>query len=549
MDYSIDRFSDRFASSVDSDMTALPSTSMPRKLETTFCRDFTCCGQALDDLHDLLQHYEECHVRFEDDDMPTMMSDDDHSGSSSSASSSSQPPSPRAPSARRSADFDDASAFPAVAGAAGLKGKKRSFGQYSSGTSNSAVHQSLRRALIDGGVGRAGAGGAPSIYSVNSPFSTPDSSIPGTPIGDADDAAFFGGVTPSFSSLSLRGGFDAENTLPSCAPPNLFFPSGGSGAAASAAQQPPTKRERINTAGAAVAAGAAPESHISRPGATLVVDKPFKCPAPGCDKAYKQMNGLKYHRLHGHCNQNNLPPSQQMQQTPAGSRAATPTRPVAGSPARPTINTGVAAKAGAASPALSGTPTPTSSAPTSPRTAATAALAANTEYKVEKMYLCQVGACGKRYKNLNGLRYHYLHSGSHGMLGLALLSSNGGGQSARVDGATGRPAVSTNTLTSAQLAAAAQAAVAAQNAARPVPANQAAQAAKAALAARPMAPVAGAAPVKPAGVAAAPAPAAPRPMVSAAPAVSSMPKTVSAPAVNATIAHPSLPLGPSPKLA
>ena len=32
--------------------------------------------------------------------------------------------------------------------------------------------------------------------------------------------------------------------------------------------------------------------------------KPFKCPIPGCDKAYKQQNGLKYHRLHGHCNSN-----------------------------------------------------------------------------------------------------------------------------------------------------------------------------------------------------------------------------------------------------
>ena len=32
--------------------------------------------------------------------------------------------------------------------------------------------------------------------------------------------------------------------------------------------------------------------------------KPFKCPVIGCDKAYKQQNGLKYHRLHGHCNAN-----------------------------------------------------------------------------------------------------------------------------------------------------------------------------------------------------------------------------------------------------
>ncbi|KAF9925833.1 Transcriptional regulator of ribosomal biogenesis protein [Linnemannia zychae] len=37
------------------------------ELETAFCRDFYCCGLTLMDLHDLLRHYEECHVRFEDD--------------------------------------------------------------------------------------------------------------------------------------------------------------------------------------------------------------------------------------------------------------------------------------------------------------------------------------------------------------------------------------------------------------------------------------------------------------------------------------------------
>ncbi|KAK9761564.1 Transcriptional regulator of ribosomal biogenesis proteins, partial [Basidiobolus ranarum] len=36
----------------------------PRDLEGSFCRDFSCCGLVLEDLHDLLQHFEECHVRF-----------------------------------------------------------------------------------------------------------------------------------------------------------------------------------------------------------------------------------------------------------------------------------------------------------------------------------------------------------------------------------------------------------------------------------------------------------------------------------------------------
>jgi hypothetical protein len=39
-----------------------------RDLEASFCRDFECCGLVLNDLHDLLQHYEEYHVRSEDDD-------------------------------------------------------------------------------------------------------------------------------------------------------------------------------------------------------------------------------------------------------------------------------------------------------------------------------------------------------------------------------------------------------------------------------------------------------------------------------------------------
>ncbi|KAL1917916.1 uncharacterized protein VTP21DRAFT_3750 [Calcarisporiella thermophila] len=33
-------------------------------------------------------------------------------------------------------------------------------------------------------------------------------------------------------------------------------------------------------------------------------DRPFKCPVPGCDKAYKNHNGLKYHHQRGNCNLN-----------------------------------------------------------------------------------------------------------------------------------------------------------------------------------------------------------------------------------------------------
>ncbi|KAL7318663.1 Transcriptional regulator of ribosomal biogenesis proteins [Mucor circinelloides] len=36
-----------------------------------------------------------------------------------------------------------------------------------------------------------------------------------------------------------------------------------------------------------------------------LIEKPYRCQVEDCDKAYKNANGLKYHRLHGHC-----PPSE-----------------------------------------------------------------------------------------------------------------------------------------------------------------------------------------------------------------------------------------------
>lgn len=83
--------------------------------------------------------------------------------------------------------------------------------------------------------------------------------------------------------------------------------------------------------------------------------------------------------------------------------------------------------------------------------------------QTEKTYVCQVGNCDKRYKNLNGLRYHYLHSGSHGLLGLQLLHANGGGASAKADSVSGRPPVSTDTLSREQIVQAAAAAQALLN--------------------------------------------------------------------------------------
>ena len=493
MDYSISRF----GTSTESDVTVAPSSV---RLESTFCRNFTCCGQKLDDLHDLLQHYEECHVRFEDDEMPAMIADDEVESSDSSTASTSQPSSPRTSNAGSTAsaaatataattpgattdstvttptgldDTDKTSAFDtAVMRSPSLsKGKKRSFGQYANASSanpNGAIHQSLRRALIDGGVGRR-TPGSPNIYAPNSPFSTPGSSIPGTPSIDAENDSYFSnGLNPAaFSALSIRSSNADEHHLPSCAPPNLFFPASGT---ASSSSQPPAKREKTS---AVTNASTIALENALRAGAANI-DKPYKCPAPGCDKAYKQMNGLKYHRLHGHCNQNNLPITAQAAAQPPTIHITTNSTKTSPQP-----ESGIKGEDGEATPSMGSPSSPTASSnsspdPASPATHAPIALG-------DRLYICQVGACGKRYKNLNGLRYHYLHSGSHGLLGLQLLQS-GGGASAKVD-ATGRAPVSTSTLSQEEIAAAAQAAQLAQEQIQAQAAKNAAATAAAAAAA------------------------------------------------------------------
>lgn len=88
--------------------------------------------------------------------------------------------------------------------------------------------------------------------------------------------------------------------------------------------------------------------------------KPFKCPVIGCEKAYKNQNGLKYHKQHGHQNQ-------QLKENTDGTFSIVD---------------------------------PATSIP----------YPGTTGMEKEKPYRCEV--CGKRYKNLNGLKYHRQHSPS-----------------------------------------------------------------------------------------------------------------------------------------
>ncbi|GAA5817246.1 hypothetical protein MFLAVUS_010789 [Mucor flavus] len=211
-----------------------------RELEATFCRDFACCGLILEDLHDLLQHYEECHVRLEDEESSFY---DDHEASSSSWSVSSSSSSSLA-SVPNSPTMEHEGQETIVA----LKKKAAAY-------------------LSD-------------LYN-STPLVSP---TPTTYEEQEDNLPVKSGKKRSTSPLSA---FD------------LLTQSAAKKIALASADLPNTPllsdEEFLAQAGALLASA---NSNSFLHGA----DKPYKCPVGGCDKAYKNPNGLKYHNQHGHCN-------------------------------------------------------------------------------------------------------------------------------------------------------------------------------------------------------------------------------------------------------
>jgi transcription factor SFP1 len=135
---------------------------------------------------------------------------------------------------------------------------------------------------------------------------------------------------------------------------------------------------------------------LSRPASSLLLSKPFRCPKPNCNKSYKQANGLKYHMTHGSCNF--APPKdlEQVQALLASKRSQRQAAEANGEEVDASF--GVISEGEMR----------------------------EVEREAERRlrpFACGVADCQRRYKNMNGLRYHYQHSGDHGAIGLALLAS------------------------------------------------------------------------------------------------------------------------------
>ncbi|KAI1315959.1 hypothetical protein EDD11_010598 [Mortierella claussenii] len=360
-------------------------------LETNYCKNFSCCGLTLGDLHALLQHYEEAHVRFEEDEEDDLLAaagftDDD----GWSTHSESAPNSPQMGGTRqlKSAFSSVSAANAAAATAAAL-------------TAACAKDTSIS---LMGSKKKANGVSLSDIYSEDSAF-IPDeavSAFPNSILRTATQAS--SSISKKRDLATFSSSFDAQSPLAkkTVSNPKTFTTTSTTAAALTAASlmgdlhmSNKTVSAETSTAAAlasqdefmssvtgyleqAIQRGLLPNcgevgsptyllaveellrkrdeivsmmESIGRPG-TVGADKPYRCNVSGCDKAYKNPNGLKYHNQHGHCS-------------------------VPGS--------------------------------------------SDDEKSNIKPYRCTFLDCGKCYKNLNGLKYHIEHS--HPNLAAALYAN------------------------------------------------------------------------------------------------------------------------------
>ncbi|KAJ5992016.1 hypothetical protein N7451_007740 [Penicillium sp. IBT 35674x] len=398
------------------------SSSYLPKLEANFMRDFSCCGVTLPTLHDLLQHYEEAHATKSPNQGHRPSQGENRAAMAAAAIAQQQSQQHgnqgrglqpdrtldmqrklgQTTSTSHHVDLDTIDDMeldePMVDDddtTSQLFSPQLREGGQGFGSSNQSSQLNLGMLPSHQGFSTPSQPGTPigsgrplslqnnpTVSSVNTPTlmanplqtsqfrNTPDSSAPGTP-AEIDESVVggFGDLTMQHNAMGQNqaqfGHFSGGNNdmVDLCIDEpakRLFSPTGGMGGPTNA---------HFKLSGAQYG----PNSDIARrireqqllagvPDTTSILPneepKPFRCPVIGCEKAYKNQNGLKYHKAHGHNNQ-------QLHDNADGTFSI--------------VN-------------------PETSAP----------YPGTLGMEKEKPYRCEV--CGKRYKNLNGLKYHKSHS-------------------------------------------------------------------------------------------------------------------------------------------
>ncbi|KAG6334351.1 hypothetical protein ID866_4742 [Astraeus odoratus] len=403
--------------------------------EGELCRNYTCCGLHIDDLHGLVQHFEDVHVVVVDQfgqPHPRASSVVPQTGGQLQQPARPQPPSyfpdtsahPPA-SSYNQGGFDpddmeldvDQTSSPSSGGPTPpdtplttplSSHPLHTFPNIGPSAKDSSPHPPVSafdtttiptRSMHGHSIAafppsRNGPSNVPEPFNGYSGYSDYSSSMPGTvPSPSATGEQIHGAVAPVSDAPSPYG----------CLPPALVFstantpvntPTGSrvpspSGTSRSSTSSSSSSKDSSASSKSSSSTSPRASTTLSRPASSLLLSKPFRCPKPNCNKSYKQANGLKYHMTHGSCN---FAPPKDLEQVQALLASKRSTREGSGDDDN-TISESELRE---------------------------------VEREAERRlrpFACGVGDCQRRYKNMNGLRYHYQHSGEHGAIGLSLLAS------------------------------------------------------------------------------------------------------------------------------
>lgn len=321
--------------------------------EADFCKDFMCCGQDLGNLHDLLEHYEEAHVVVVNSpgiNAKELEMDPDsrwaYGGGVDELDVEMEALDEESPSSGSETCPSTAQTSPAPGHAVpGLVGGK---------AASTAVATALNRLALDdvlksnSTTAAATASSAKSeeisafdSFVVSSASTKPVSSTkPKSTNLAASRRALNGGINNHHGTThrDTKNAFGLNVRRQSPEPtktttgftavaPNVLFTNSTTPSPVAQAATPVAPTAAAATAGPSTTAttttsdvNASPVPANSTPvgwkapaQATVSTDvtpqaslfsthRPFRCPQPGCQKSYKQANGLKYHMLKGQCN-------------------------------------------------------------------------------------------------------------------------------------------------------------------------------------------------------------------------------------------------------
>lgn len=267
-------------------------------LERDFCRNFTCCGHTLTDMHELVSHFEDAHVVALNADgkpLPPDLTSDDASDLSSSAPVTPPPSTP-------AFDHDELATPSAFSTFHPRLYRSSKYCFDPPGTlSVERAHLTLRGFRVHSQPGSAGGS------DFDDDMMEVDSDYSPEPVC----------LSPTLLSVASRedaGQPHASEVVAATSPaPEADPQQETAGHHSPAPPKPITKKPSLDKAERAVdhkpitwahqshSPGRKPKSSQGSGSRRQKAFKAYKCPEPGCLKAYLNPNGLKYHIKKGTC--------------------------------------------------------------------------------------------------------------------------------------------------------------------------------------------------------------------------------------------------------